>query len=429
MTWHPERWKPRPRDSDQPGDLSAINLQRNAGDEARALAREERHRRGKLLRPSALLKQFAIEREPSRRAEILRDFGAQFAQKASPDEQRDTRPQIVRQLQRVARAGTESVFDGYLETAPELRALSPTALEDFGECPQKFLWKHILGVRDLDEPELELHVNARDKGKIDHTILERFYRSLAETDIVAAPRLAPKLRERLHERVDEEFDAFEAKTPPFNPAMRAIERRATKRHLESFVVADLADLAASGFRPSHFEYAFGPRFANADHAEAFVIAAHDVPMSIEGRIDRIDANHERLRVIDYKSGKAGRHQDLAKKLDRGVRIQLALYAMAVAEFFGREERSISGAIKPLRGGKDAKFSFDLANHASRLRETLDLFARAILSGRFPAFPNENDEQFNSCKYCPVNHSCRTKHDDAEKYAVTRHEDARTLLAR
>jgi RecB family exonuclease len=377
---------------------------------------------GKMLRPSPLLKHFAIERDPNRRAEILRDFGKVFA------EVEDRRPRLstnIRQLQRIAFAGNGGVFDGYLtlddaireRIAKALQSLSPTAIEDFGECPQKFLWKRVLGVRDLDEPELELHVNARDKGRLDHTILERFYRSLDEGD----------LRERLEALVDEEFDAFEAKVPPFNPVMRAIERRATKRNLQTFVTADLADLQSSGLRPTQFEYAFGPRFENAQHPEAFVITANGVAITIEGRIDRIDESEKRIRVIDYKSGKALRHLDLAKKIERGTRMQLAMYAMAVAEFFGRDVQSVSGAIKPLRRGKDAKFSFDLAAHATSIHETLDQFVAAIVAGRFPAFPGNKDD--DSCAFCPVNHSCRTKHDEAESYAVTRAGDARSLLAR
>jgi RecB family exonuclease len=377
---------------------------------------------GKMLRPSPLLKHFAIEREPDRRAEILRDFGKVFAGVE------DRRPRLstnVRQLQRIAFAGNGGVFDGYLtlddaireRIAKALQSLSPTAIEDFGECPQKFLWKRVLGVRDLDEPELELHVNARDKGRLDHTILERLYRSLDEGD----------LHERLEALVDEEFDAFEAKVPPFNPVMRGIERRATKRNLQAFVTADLADLQASGLRPTEFEYAFGPRFENAQHPEAFVITANGVAITIEGRIDRIDESEKRIRVIDYKSGKALRHLDLAKKIERGTRMQLAMYAMAVAEFFGRDVQSVSGAIKPLRGGKDAKFSFDLAAHATSIHETLDQFVAAIVAGRFPAFPGSKDD--DSCAFCPVNHSCRTKHDEAESYAVTRAGDARSLLAR
>ena len=67
----------------------------------------------------------------------------------------------------------------------------------------------------------------------------------------------------------------------------------------------------------------------------------------------------------------------------------------------------------------------LLAHGARL----DLFVAAMLRGAFPAFPNDRDDDFNSCKYCPVNHSCRTKHDEAERYAVTRMNDPRTLLER
>ena len=85
------------------------------------------------------------------------------------------------------------------------------------------------------------------------------------------------------------------------------------------------------------------------------------------------------------------------------------------------------SIRPLASGeaKPASFTFNLGEKRDALQETLGIFSRAIASGRFPAFPNEKD--FNSCKYCPVNHSCRTKHDAEEKYAVSQLHDPRTLL--
>jgi RecB family exonuclease len=150
---------------------------------------------------------------------------------------------------------------------------------------------------------------------------------------------------------------------------------------------------------------------------------------VEGSIDRIDEGQDLLRIVDYKSGKALRHVHLAEKIDRGVRLQLALYAMAVAEFF--DAKSISGAIKPLvvRGTDPDKLHFQLANAETRLRETLDLFVGSMLRGAFPAFPNDEDKEknFNACKYCPVNHSCRTRHADAERRIVLRQKDPRTLL--
>jgi RecB family exonuclease len=154
-----------------------------------------------------------------------------------------------------------------------------------------------------------------------------------------------------------------------------------------------------------------------------------VTLRVEGTIDRIDARPGGYRIIDYKGGQALRHKDLGKKIDRGVRLQLALYAMAVSQFFGAESQSVSGAIKPLVIGEinASKFFFELADKESELRETLELFVASIRDGIFPAFPADDDADFNACKYCPVRHSCRTRHDFVEKYTVTRYGEPRALL--
>ncbi len=340
----------------------------------------------------------------------------------------------TRPLQLIVKAGTRSVFDGYIGAIELTKPLSPTQLEDFGECPQKFLLKHILGVQDVDHPERELQIHHRDKGILDHRVLEQFYREFSESDFRTAmaslPHLPAKLASRLEELIDATFDDHERDVPPFNRTVRDIERRATKRILREFVVADLADLAEQDLLPGSFEYRFGTKFkVPADHPEPFIIETAGVPVRVEGTIDRIDANETRFRIVDYKSGKALRHVNLGDKIDRGVRLQLALYAMAVAEFFHADPANVSGTIKPLVQGeeKPAKFAFTLADKRATLLETLEIFIRAITHGHFPAFPNVNDADFNSCKYCPVNHSCRTKHDLDERYAVQQLRDPRTLL--
>jgi RecB family exonuclease len=208
--------------------------------------------------------------------------------------------------------------------------------------------------------------------------------------------------------------------------VRAIERRATKRILREFLANDLADLVANELVPKHFEYRFGAKHrVPADHPEPFVVRTGSAEVRVEGTIDRIDIGVERVRIVDYKSGKALRHKDLAEKIDRGVRLQLALYAMAAAEFFAVDAANVSGTIKPIVTGDKSKFAFELQEKRAGLIETLEIFVRAIASGVFPAFPE--DEDFNSCKYCPVNHSCRTRHDAEERYAIQQQHDARTLL--
>ena len=363
-----------------------------------------------------------------------------------------------RQLQLIAKAGTKSPFDGYIGPVTLDRPLSPTQLEDFGECPQKFLLKHILGVQDVDHPERELQIHHRDKGILDHRILEAFYRELPADDfrraMASLPHLPERLGARLEELIDEHFDDHERDVPPFNRTVRDIERRATKRILREFVVADLEDLAAQDLLPRHFEFRFGTKFRTpADHPHPFILETAGVPVRVEGTIDRIDASLQfsespglrgdavedlrtgrpedskiRYRIVDYKSGKALRHVNLAEKIDRGVRLQLALYAMAVVEIFQADPAQVSGTIKPLVvDQKPEKFAFTLEEKRTTLLETLEIFIRAIVHGQFPAFPNANDADFNSCKYCPVNHSCRTKHDLDERYAVQQLRDPRTLL--
>ncbi len=432
---------------------------------------------GKILRPSQLLKNFVIEQQPERKQELLRDFskaiangrssGHRVTESPGEDTTRSTNPVTrrprdpatpIRQLQLIARAGTNGPFDGFIDDdalrqhfAHALEHVSPTQLEDFGECPQKFLLKVILKVESVEDPDRELQINPRDKGSLDHRILENFYRGMSDDDLAEAeaqlPQLPVALVSRLEAAIDAEFDRLDATAPPFNRNVRAIERRATRRILRDFVVRDLADLAENGLRPRWFEYSFGDKYqrreGGATHPEPFVVTAAGIPISIEGQIDRIDVGgHEvnletskprdlatsvHFRIVDYKSGKAIRHVKLADKIDRGVRLQLALYAMAVAQFFGISETAIRGTIKPLVTGdqKLASYGFDLATHVDGVRATLEIFASSIARGFFPAYPDDRD--FISCKYCPVNHSCRTKHDAEEARAVRQSKDPRTLL--
>jgi RecB family exonuclease len=335
----------------------------------------------------------------------------------------------MRPLQLLVRSGRHGVFDGYVRSEivharaiAALQTLSPTQLENFGECPQKFLMKQILGARDLDDPEMEMQINHREKGTLDHRILERFYQGMTPDALRAAmaalPIVPDSMIESLERIVEDEFDRYDEKVPPFNPPMRRIERTATKRLLRRFIAADLSDLDALSLLPSSFEHKFGP----------FIIDVEGTPLKVEGKIDRIDEGGGAWRIIDYKSGKGARHVKLGDKIDRGVRLQLALYAMAVASSFHADAARVSGAIKPISGEfKAGDFAFELAEKQVRLSETLAIFVAAIRRGDFPAFPNEKDSDYNACKYCPVNHSCRTRHDADEKRAVLRSGEPRTLL--
>ena len=257
--------------------------------------------------------------KPLRRSQFVRKIaGVSVSSGAREKERGGASLNRLRPLQLLVRSGTRGVFDGYLRSdlvqqraTAALQSISPTQLEDFGECPQKFLLKHLLGVRDLDDPEMEMQINHREKGIVDHRILERFYRDAGPSTLLetmgALPMIPRLVIESLERIVDDEFDKLEEKIPPFNPPMRSIERQSTKRLLRQFVAADLADLDALSLMPEQFEHKFGP----------FIFEVDGTPLRVEGKIDRIDEGrgnvpHRRLQIGQGPASPEARRQDRSR---------------------------------------------------------------------------------------------------------------------
>lgn len=410
---------------------------------------------GRILRPSHLLQMISFHEESDirRRSDLFRDF-AVFLPPATAglavsekEQQRNAArlsgkplsPRLARSIRFQRLEGTRSRFDGFLAVDSELvevlrarfGAISPTQLEDYGECPQKYLFKKLLKIDEFSDPEHEAQIAVLEKGGLDHRILERFFRERTVTSepriAISRYRLETEEHARVHQIVEEEFDRFDIQYPPWNQTIRLLERELTEREVARFLAMDLAELEESDCAPLEFEFAFGTdRKGPPRHAETVPLELKEVTLRIHGIIDRIDTTRDRtrLRVVDYKAGKAMRHKDLEAKIEQGRRLQLALYAIAVQQIFAVDESAVSGLIKPLRtDGKLDTFSFQLDSCAETLRETLSLFASSILAGRFPATPDEN-----VCRYCPMSHSCRTLHHPEQTRVLRDFESARDYLA-
>ncbi|MEO8217641.1 MAG: PD-(D/E)XK nuclease family protein [Acidobacteriota bacterium] len=398
---------------------------------------------GKLLRPSVFLQRMA---RPEAAAE-----GKPFPESASEKRARvmhdpaaaSLSPALRRRIRLALSTGQASQFDGIipvdqaLATAirGRLAATSPTYFEDFGECPQRFLFRRLLHADEIEDPEHEPQLNRRDKGSLDHAILETFYRGLpaASFDEAATRRSLPDTtRALLHQAIDREFDRLDEESPPYNETMRRIDRAMTRSALERFVAHDLADLAEQCLRPEWFEYSFGTdRHGAPDYPNPVVLDLGHEQIGFRGTIDRIDSTpgadgpFKRYRVVDYKSARASSYRSLRKKIDSGHKLQLALYAVAIEHTLGLTPEQISGIIKPfIPNGGAEQFGFQLAETRERLIDNLSHFVSAILAGRFPAYPDDE----GSCRYCPLNHSCRTRHDTSERRTLRRTESVRDLLA-
>ncbi|HVT44888.1 MAG TPA: PD-(D/E)XK nuclease family protein [Thermoanaerobaculia bacterium] len=434
-----------------------FSIVRDAARERVSFSFASRDGSGRTVRPSHLLQDLMWrgESDPERRSLIYRDFSLWLGPPARADsvsaqearrvrlrlkpEREDISPSLLRSIRLSAASGSRSSYDGYIAVDEGLRtaiiermaAISATHLEDYGECPQKFLFRRLLRADELDDPEHEPQINPRDKGSLDHIILERFHRGADHERPLAAIaqarfRLTPSESQRLREIVDEEFDRFDRDRPPFNETIRSLERKMTHRDLERFLAHDLLELATTGYSPLHFEYSFGTnRRGEPQHPERISLDLESAAIAFHGIIDRIDFDGSRLRIVDYKSS-GEQHRSLARRIEEGHRLQLALYAIAAQRIFGTTDDMVSATIKPIRtpGSKIDTFSFVLSEVRKVLFENLELFVRSVVGGAFPAFP----DQEGACRFCPMRASCRTRHEPREIRAIASFRTVRDLLA-
>jgi ATP-dependent helicase/nuclease subunit B len=99
---------------------------------------------------------------------------------------------------------------------PADRPLSPTSLETYARCPQRFMLERLLHVRGVDEPERIVRIDALSRGSVIHRIFERFYE---EWDGVGPAPLAADAERRVRVIAGEECDAARDRGETGYPAM------------------------------------------------------------------------------------------------------------------------------------------------------------------------------------------------------------------
>ncbi len=160
--------------------------------------------------------------------------------------------------------------------------ISVTALRDYLACPFRFYLKHLvrMGVPEPDRREM----NARDFGSITHLVVENWGNDPAARSLSDPAKLTACLDDLLADLIRLEFGT----KPPL--AIR-IQAQSIRQRLEWFAAEQVKTLADG--------------WEIIDVERKFAIPSGD--FLISGKIDRIDRHRETglLRVIDYKTGKAG----------------------------------------------------------------------------------------------------------------------------
>lgn len=289
---------------------------------------------------------------------------------------------------------------------PAEAPLSPTSLEGYATCPQRFMLQRLLGIRAVEEPEHVVRIDALSRGSVIHRIFERFY---DEWEGHGPAPMAPEAERRMRAIAGEECDAARDRGETGYPAMWEADRVeliedcvAWMRHERDLEVTNALPLVA-------VEARFGERMAgekqgSLSQTEPIEIELASGTLRLHGRIDRVNWDPQRrgFRVVDYKTGKV--RDDKPAQLQGGRMLQLPLYVLAAAGLLGIDPSAGAAAyVYPTRRGGFQTVDWKPEELAARQADVLSLLDAIVSSARrgdFIVAPADG-----ACDYCTFKDAC------------------------
>jgi ATP-dependent helicase/DNAse subunit B len=272
---------------------------------------------------------------------------------------------------------------------------TPTQLEEQARCPYRLFLGAFARLPSREAAGVE--IDPRDEGGLLHAALEALVAARVARG-AWPPRGDAGDREEALAVAEEVFARFERSGRTGDPAVWGARRRAVGSRLVRWIEAEARD--ADGLVPRLFEH----RFGGGSGRPPLRFAAAGAEVAVQGRIDRVDADGRRLRVLDYKNArKESKWRALLDPETFGeTSFQIPVYLAAAArELPGRER--IGATIGLLRDGER------LAPFEAEARQLLagplgERFAAAVVeavervrAGRFPIVSRDCDR----CDYGAV----------------------------
>jgi len=309
-------------------------------------------------------------------------------------------------------------FDGHVPVAgPALdpcasgKVYSVTELEKAATCPFRFLLKHGLGVRPVDErePDRDVWLDPLARGSELHAIYASLLRRTRDEGRRPTRDDAAWLLALARERLAR----VEAEMPAPTSEVRERETRDFLADVELFLDGEID---ATGSTPVGLEVSFGRPLGagqgREDDDEQDPLAREEpvtigispgVTLRIAGRMDRIDEiGPSTFEVIDYKTGWFGRDK-WKGVFAGGTRLQHALYGLAAVELLKArcEKPTVAAGVYYFSAHKGRQERVRIAAPArASIAAVLGDLRDVIATGQFTRTPDEGN-----CRYCDYVAAC------------------------
>ncbi|MDX9974939.1 MAG: PD-(D/E)XK nuclease family protein, partial [FCB group bacterium] len=279
---------------------------------------------------------------------------------------------------------------------------SVSQIEAYAACPFAYFADRVLGILDVEQPTDDF--DARLVGTILHDVLQAFHHHYREQAVADIPE--DEASQTMADLADEIFRQDIRYNTSVSAGIAAVIKAQVDRTLQRYLRQARVD-GEQRWKPAHFELTFGEQresfYDPKDRPEPLAIETPEGTLLFKGRIDRVDLDGSRARIIDYKSGGVPGAGDLKKCLS----VQLAVYAMAVEDHLlpdvrceeagflqlGRD-KLVSGIDSGGRNGGWVERRADVIAALSR-------YVHGIRNGEFPPVPRRK-----GCDYCAVRGACR-----------------------
>ncbi|HTO54536.1 MAG TPA: PD-(D/E)XK nuclease family protein [Myxococcota bacterium] len=305
-------------------------------------------------------------------------------------------------------------YDAEVGAALALPAeLRVTALEELGQCPLRAFFRHLLVVRPLESPGAD-ELEANEIGSFIHHALETVYGTLFEAGLLEAgadPAVAlRRARAMLPAALESATaDSERKRVSERHPTVWGAFLTTVTRALADFLERDLPELMHRGVT----------RLAPERDATATLRVGGSV-LAVKGTIDRVVALADGgLRIGDYKTGRSFEKPLSKTRIQRGLALQLPLYARMAAQGAGAGNVTAEVLTVPLRPerDRDRKREIERERELAEL-ETLSEPALSELGGLLDRGFYPIAAKDGECRFCDYTVACRIRHPPSRARVTT-----------
>jgi CRISPR/Cas system-associated exonuclease Cas4 (RecB family) len=292
------------------------------------------------------------------------------------------------------------------------KLLSPSAMNEFLDCPLRFYYHHIAGLPQPDEVTED--IDARIFGTLLHKAMQILYGRFGDALITCEQLqlLDDHVQEEALDRAFSEvlFGDQEYRSARKIEGFNLIVRQVIKSYMRNLIKADEN---AGPFRILNLEQRFAVSLPLEVEGQPF-------DLQVGGTIDRVDFSQDRIRIIDYKTGTIkksfGSVQSLFENKQR-VRNDAVFQVLMYAMIYSRHNPGniIVPSLCFVRGSHADTFSYGIQyGERRKLLESYDEvreeFEKTLFLHLLRLFgtndPFTQTANLKICQHCPYAVLCR-----------------------